>query len=61
MGLDSVLLVTENFNENLYLASRNLPKVAVVEPKYADPVALVHFDKVLVTKGAMAKLEEMFA
>ncbi|MBX7228804.1 MAG: 50S ribosomal protein L4 [Burkholderiaceae bacterium] len=61
MGLDSVLLVTENFNENLYLASRNLPKVAVVEPKYADPVALVHFDKVLVTKGAMTKLEEMFA
>ena len=61
MGLDSVLLVTENFNENLYLASRNLPKVAVVEPKYADPVALVHFDKVLVTKAAMTKLEEMFA
>lgn len=60
MGLDSVLFLTENFNENLYLASRNLPKVAVVEAKHADPVALL-FDKVLVTKGAMAQLEEMFA
>ncbi len=61
MGLDSVLVLTENFNENLYLASRNLPKVAVVEPKHADPVALVHFDKIIVTKAAMAQLEEMFA
>jgi large subunit ribosomal protein L4 len=61
MGLDSVLVLTESFNENLYLASRNLPKVAVVEPRHADPVALVHFDKVLVTKAAMVQLEEMFA
>ncbi|KPF67494.1 50S ribosomal protein L4 [Piscinibacterium candidicorallinum] len=61
MGLESVLMVTDGFDENLYLASRNLPNVAVVEPKQADPVALVHFDKVLMTKAAVAKFEEMFA
>ena len=46
---------------NLYLASRNLVNVLVVEPRYADPVSLVHFKKVLVTKGAIDKLKEMFA
>jgi large subunit ribosomal protein L4 len=33
----------------------------VVEPRYADPVSLVHFKKVIVTKGAIAQLKEMFA
>ena len=46
---------------NLYLASRNLANVLVVEPRYADPLSLVHYKKVLVTKGAMDKLKEMFA
>ena len=48
-------------DENLYLASRNLVNVLVVEPRYADPVSLVRFKKVLVTKGAIDKLKEMFA
>jgi large subunit ribosomal protein L4 len=43
------------------LASRNLVNVLVVEPRYADPVSLVRFKKVLVTKGAIDKLKEMFA
>ncbi len=61
MGLDSVLLVADAFDENLYLASRNLPNVAVVEPRYADPLSLVHFGKVVVTRKAIALFEEMFA
>jgi len=48
-------------DENLYLASRNLVNVLVVEPRYADPLSLVHYRKVLVTKAAMDKLKEMFA
>ncbi len=59
--LDSVLIIADDFNENLMLASRNLPNVLVVEPRYADPVSLVHFKKVLVTKLALAKIEEMLA
>jgi large subunit ribosomal protein L4 len=43
------------------LASRNLPNVMVVEPRHVDPVSLVHFKKVLVTKPALAKIEEMLA
>jgi large subunit ribosomal protein L4 len=59
--LDSVLIITEEFNENLMLAARNLPNVLVVEPRYADPVSLVHFKKVLITKPALAKIEELLA
>ena len=54
-------LIAEEVDENLYLASRNLVNVLVVEPRYADPLSLVHYKKVLVTKGAMDKLKEMFA
>jgi large subunit ribosomal protein L4 len=61
MNLDSVLVIAEDIDENLHLASRNLHNVLVVEPRYADPVSLVHYKKVLVTKGAIEQLKEMFA
>ena len=61
MNLDSVMVIADEVDENLYLASRNLKNVFVVEPRYADPVSLVQFKKVLVTKGAIDKLQEMFA
>ena len=61
MNLDSVLVISDQIDENLYLASRNLVNVLVVEPRYADPVSLVHYRKVLVTRAAMDKLKEMFA
>jgi len=57
----SVMVIAEEVDENLYLASRNLKNVFVTEPRYADPVSLVHYKKVLVTKGAIDKLQEMFA
>ena len=60
MNLQSVLVIADEVDENLYLASRNLVNVLVVEPRYADPVSLVHYKKVLVTKAAMGKLKEMF-
>src|SRR5919107_2598008 len=61
MGLDSVLVITDQMADNLLLASRNLANVLIVEPRYADPLALVHYKKVLVTKGAMEQLKEMLA
>jgi len=61
MNLESVLVIADEVDENLYLASRNLPNILVVEPRYADPLSLVHYRKVLVTKAAMDKLKEMFA
>ena len=57
----SVLVIADVVDENLYLASRNLVNILVVEPRYADPVSLVHYKKVLVTKAAMDQLKEMFA
>jgi len=59
MGLDSVLIITDALDENVYLATRNLAHVAVVEPRYADPLSLIHYKKVLITKPAIAQLEEM--
>jgi large subunit ribosomal protein L4 len=61
MGLDRVLIITDSMDENLYLSSRNLPNVLVVEAHQADPVSLVRFPVVLVTRGAIAKIEEMLA
>ena len=61
MGLDSVLVIADAVDENLFLASRNLANVLVVEPRYADPLSLVFYKKVVVTKGAIDKLQEMFA
>jgi large subunit ribosomal protein L4 len=61
MGLESVLLVTDSLDENLMLASRNLPNVLVLDAQQADPVSLIRFPKVLLTKGAVAKMEEMLA
>ena len=60
MGFDKLLVITDEFDENLYLSSRNLINVEVLEARYADPVSLVHFPNVLLTKKAVAKFEEMF-
>ena len=61
MGLDSVLVIADVVDDNLALASRNLPNVLVIEPRYADPLSLVFYKKVLVTKAAIEQLKEMFA
>ncbi|MFN5511397.1 MAG: 50S ribosomal protein L4 [Burkholderiales bacterium] len=61
LGEGSVLVLTDTFDENLLLASRNLPHVLVLEARHADPVSLVHFDKILITKGALAQVQEMLA
>ncbi len=61
MNLEHVLVIADNVDDNLFLASRNLPNVLVVEPRYADPVSLVFYKKVVVTKAAIAQLQEMFA
>ncbi|MBS7809044.1 MAG: 50S ribosomal protein L4 [Burkholderiales bacterium] len=61
MNLSNVLVIADEVDDNLYLASRNLPGVLVLEPRYADPLSLVHYSKVLMTKAAVEKLKEMFA
>ena len=61
LNLEKVLIVTEEVDETLYLAARNLPHVDVVDVAAADPVSLVAFDKVLVTVSALRKFEEKLA
>ena len=61
MGLDDVLIITDSLDDNLRLSSRNLPNVEVVTVGHADPVTLMRHAKVLVTRGAVAKIEEAYA
>jgi large subunit ribosomal protein L4 len=57
--LADVLIVTEEMSENLFLASRNLYKVGVIDVQGVDPVSLIGFDKVVVTVPALKKFEEI--
>ena len=61
MGVADVLILTDQLDQNLYLSSRNLPNVMVLEARHADPVSLMRFEKVLVTKAAVKSLEEALA
>ncbi len=61
LGMDHVLILTDAPDENLYLSSRNLPNVLVLEARHADPVSLLQFEKVLVTRAAVKHLEEALA
>jgi large subunit ribosomal protein L4 len=60
MGFDEVLLILDEVDQNVELSSRNLPNVAVLTVRQANPVALVRFPHVLLTRKALARLEEMF-
>jgi large subunit ribosomal protein L4 len=55
----TVLIVTDNLDDNTYLSSRNLANVLVLETREVDPVSLVRFKNVLVTRGAVTQFEEM--
>ncbi len=61
LGIESALVITDSLDDNLLLAARNLPNVLVVEPQEADPVSLIRFPKVIMTKAAVTKMEEMLA
>lgn len=61
MGMDEVMIITDSVDENLYLSSRNLPHVMVVEVAQADPVNLLRFANVLMTRSAVTEIEEMLA
>jgi large subunit ribosomal protein L4 len=61
LGLDSVSIIVDDMDNNLFLAARNLHNVGLSEAGVVDPVNLVRFDKVLVTVAALKKLEELFA
>jgi len=61
LGLNEVMVITHEIDENLYLSSRNIPRVAVVEVKNIDPVSLLRFEKILITTEGLKKLEELLS
>ncbi|MCS4534389.1 MULTISPECIES: 50S ribosomal protein L4 [Neisseria] len=60
LGMEQVLFVTKQLDENVYLASRNLPNVLVLEAQQVDPYSLLRYKKVVMTKEAVAQLEEQW-
>lgn len=60
LGLEQVLFITKQLDENVYLSSRNLPNVLVLEAQQADPYSLLRYKKVVLTKDAVAQLEEQW-
>ena len=60
LGLEQVLFVTKQLDENVYLSSRNLPNVLVLEATQADPYTLLRYKKVVLTKEAVEQLEEQW-
>lgn len=61
MGLRDVMVITDKVDENLYLSARNLPRVMVVDVGQTDPVSLVHAPKVLMTRSALQRMQEVLA
>lgn len=59
MGLDDVLIITDSLDDNLRLSSRNLPHVHVVTVGAADPLTLMQHARVLMTRDAVARIEEL--
>jgi large subunit ribosomal protein L4 len=60
-GLENVLIVASEVDQNLYLASRNLHKVDVRDVEGVDPVSLIAHEKVVITVDAVKKFEEALA
>jgi large subunit ribosomal protein L4 len=59
MGFEELLVIIDEVDENLMLSSRNLRNVQIMSVRHANPVALVRFPNVLLTKGAVARFEEL--
>jgi large subunit ribosomal protein L4 len=61
MGYERLLVITDEIDDNLFLSARNLPNLLILDVAQADPVSLIRFPKVILTKGAVRKLEEVYA
>lgn len=61
MGFDEVMVITDHVDKDLFLSARNLPNVLVVDVARADPVSLVYFPQVIITRNAVKKFEEVLA
>lgn len=61
LGLGEVMLITHEIDDNLYLSSRNIPGISVVEVKNVDPVSLLRYEKTLITTEGLKKFEELLS
>jgi large subunit ribosomal protein L4 len=59
MNLSRALIITDKVSEELYLSTRNIPHIEVIDYSFIDPVSLIAFDKVAITAGALKEIEEL--
>ncbi|HVK55218.1 MAG TPA: 50S ribosomal protein L4 [Burkholderiales bacterium] len=59
LGFARVMIVADGVDENLYLSARNMPTVLVTDVPRADPVNLMRFPHVILTRSALRKMEEV--
>jgi len=58
-GFKEALIITSEWDDNLYLSSRNIPNIDVRQAPNVDPVSLLKFEKILMTVSAVRKFEEV--
>jgi large subunit ribosomal protein L4 len=61
LGLNGVLIITDDVSSEMYLATRNLPMVDIIDTTEIDPYSLIGFDNVLITQAAVGKVEAWLA
>ena len=61
LGLNEVLIITDEVTENLYLSTRNIPRADVIDTREMNPYSLIGFDNILMTKSAIEKVEAWLA
>lgn len=59
LGAENVLIVTQDFDQNIYLSSRNLINVEYTDAQHINPVNMVRYEKVIITADAVKNVEEM--
>lgn len=59
LNFKNVLIITEQVNNNLYLSSRNVPMVSVIDASHMDPINLIKHNDILMSREALVKIEEM--
>ncbi|HHA18603.1 MAG TPA: 50S ribosomal protein L4 [Methylophaga sp.] len=59
LDCENALIVTQDFEQNIYLSSRNLMNIEYTDAQHINPVNLVRYNKVIMTADAVKKVEEM--
>lgn len=61
LNVEKALIVSDKFDENVYLAQRNIPYVAFELAQHVNPLQLIQYEHVIMTVEALRQLEGALA